>query len=83
MTGYASFVIGSITLYGTRLVVFQSLEKAVTQLRLGGVDGKSLYLVTVPADAAVKLASGRAPERMDSGLLRCKVDVAGLVPQPA
>jgi len=56
---------------------------AATNICFGGIDGRDLYVTTVPADAGDGIAQGKLPDTEASILYRARSDVAGQPIPPA
>lgn len=82
ITGFVSSFIERMAPDGTLLGRFETPGSAVTQMRFGGADLLTIYLVSVPDDAGQRLARGDLPDEEISFLYRARGEVPGyLVPQ--
>lgn len=78
VTGFASRRIVRIAPDGSLAEPVPTPAEAITQVRFGGADGRTVWLAAVPGDAGADLAVGKLPATERSILYRGLADAPGL-----
>ena len=82
ITGYSSEALICLRPDGSLVRRIDLPAAAATNICFGGVDGRDLYVTTVPPDAGDRIAVGKLPDTDTSTLYRARSDVPGQ-PVPA
>lgn len=82
ITGFSSGHIERVALDGMKLPCIDTPERAITQVRFGGEDGRDLYFTAVPADGGENLKKGAPLQGERSHLYRARSAVAGVLVAP-